>query len=47
MTDLWRLDYNHYRIPSALDYENPSAYTGGWVLPASDTPKPAEHIRVT
>jgi hypothetical protein len=25
--DRWRLDYNHYRIHSALNYQAPAAYT--------------------
>jgi len=33
--DRWRLDYNHYRIHSALNYQTPAAYAAGCVLPAS------------
>ena len=45
--DCWRLDYNHYRIHSALNYQTPAAYAAGCVLPASATPQPPEHSRVT
>ena len=45
--DRWRLDYNHYRIHSALNYQTPAAYAAGCVLPASATPQPPEHSRVT
>ena len=29
--DRWRLDYNHYRIHSALDYQTPAAYAAACV----------------
>ena len=45
--DRWRLDYNHHRIHSALNYQIPAAYAAGCVLPASATPQPPEHSRVT
>ncbi len=43
--DRWRLDYNHHRIHSSLDYQTPAAYAAGCVLPASAsaTPQPPEH----
>ena len=43
----WRLDYNHHRIHSSLDYQTPAAYAAGCVLPASATPQPPEHSRNT
>ena len=45
--DRWRLDYNHHRIHSSLDYQTPAAYAAGCVLPASATPQPPEHSRIT
>jgi putative transposase len=44
--DRWRLDYNHHRPHSALDYQTPAAYAAGSVLPASATPQPPEQSRV-
>ena len=44
--DRWRLDYNHHRIHSSLNYQTPAAYAAGCVLPASATPAPAEHSRL-
>jgi putative transposase len=43
--DRWRLDYNHYRIHSSLDYQTPAAFAAGCVLPATATPSPPEHSR--
>ena len=43
--DRWRLDYNHHRIHSSLDYQTPAAYAAGYVLPASA--QPPEHSRIT
>ena len=45
--DRWRLDYNHHRIHSSLDYQTPAAYAKGYVLLASDAPQPPEHGRIT
>ncbi len=47
MIDRWRLDYNHHCIHSSLDYQTPAEYAAGCVLPASATPQPPEHIRIT
>ncbi|MBI84410.1 MAG: hypothetical protein CMJ81_14545 [Planctomycetaceae bacterium] len=41
--DRWRLDYNHHRMHSALNYQIPAAYAAGCILPASAT----EHSRFT
>ena len=45
--DRWRLDYNHHRIHSSLEYQTPAAFAAGCVLPASATPAPPEHSRTT
>ena len=49
--DRWRLDYNHHRIHSSLDYQTPAAYAAGCVLPASASatpqPQPPEYSRIT
>ena len=45
--DRWRLDYNHHRIHSSLDYQTLAAYADGCVLPDSATPQPPEHNRIT
>jgi len=45
--DRWRLDSNHHRVHSALNYQTPAAYGAGCVLPASATPQLPEHSRVT
>jgi putative transposase len=45
VTDRWRLDYNHHRPHSALDYKTPAAFAAGCVPPASATPPPSEHSR--
>ena len=42
--DRWRLDYNHHRIHSSLNYQTPAAYVDGCILPASATSE--EHSRL-
>jgi len=43
--DRWRLDYNHHRPHSALDYQTPAAFAAGCVLPGFATLSPPEHSR--
>ena len=43
--DHWRLDYNHHRPHSSLDYQTPAAFAAGCVLLASATPQPPEPSR--
>ena len=45
LIDRWRLDDNHHRIHSALDYQTRAPFADGCVLPASATPP--EHSRLT
>ena len=47
MIDRWRLDYNHHRMPSALDYQTPAAYEAGNIFSASAVDQPPEHSRLT
>jgi putative transposase len=44
--DRWRMDYNHHRIHSSLNYQTPAAYAASCVLPASATPTPPERSRL-
>ena len=54
MLDRWRMDYNHHRPHSALDYQTPVAYAAGSAASApklaSATPQPPsplqQHSRV-
>ena len=41
--DRWRLDYNHYRIHSSLNYQTPAEFAAPCVLPATAAPSPPEH----
>ena len=44
--DRWRLDYNHHRIHSSLNYQTPAAFAAACLLPASATPQPPERTRL-
>jgi hypothetical protein len=41
--DRWRIDYNHHRPHSGLDYCTPAAFATGCVLPGFATLNPPEH----
>lgn len=41
--DRWRLDYNHHRPHSALEYQTPAAHAAGCVLQDFATLSPAAH----
>lgn len=43
--DRLRLDYNHHRTHSSLNFRTPAAFAAGCVLPASTTPQPPKHSR--
>ena len=47
VNDRWRLDCNRPRIHNSLYYQTPAAYAADCVVPASATPQPPEHSRIT
>ena len=46
VVDRWRLDYNHYRPHSSLDYQTPAAYAARW-LPSAPQVTSATPQRAT
>ena len=47
IVDRWRMDYNHYRPHSRLDWMTPAAFAASCVPPGSATPHPSEHTENT
>ena len=45
--DRWRIDYNHHRPHSGLDYCTPAAFAAGCVPPDFATLNPSEHSLVS
>ena len=43
VVDRWRLDYNHYRPHSMLNWMTPAAFAGACAAPGSATPRPTQH----
>lgn len=43
LVEQWRLDYNHKRPHSSLDYMTPAAFAAGCILSVSATPRPQEY----
>ena len=41
----WRLDYNHHRPHSSLDYKTPAAFAATCIASASATPSPRQYTR--
>ena len=47
LIDRWRIDYNHHRPHSGLDYCTPAAFAAGCVPPDFATLNPPEHSLVS
>jgi len=45
VVDRWRLDYNHHRPHSALDWMTPAALAATCAAPGSATPHPPQHTQ--
>ncbi len=45
--DRWRLDYNHHRPHSALNYQTPAAFAAGCANSVRATPSLRQHSRLT
>jgi putative transposase len=44
VVDRWRMDYNHYRPHSSLDYMAPAAYAAGCIGPDSATLRQSQYM---
>jgi putative transposase len=45
VVDRWRLDYNHYRPHSAVDWMTPAALAARCAAPGSATSHPPQHTQ--
>jgi len=45
LAENWRLEYNHHRPHSSLDYTTPAAFAATCIPSASATPRPQEYTR--
>jgi putative transposase len=45
--DRWRLDYNHHRVHSSLEYQTPAAFAAGWLASVRATPSLQQHSGTT